>query len=193
MNSNHTIAAIAMLVGFLVLLNCFLRSSRQRLLWSSVLCLGGIWWGVSGQRDFEVLEYLSIGIFACAIISSDILLRYRIRQPVARNETPTDVGLVNLGRFLVRGLARSTWIAGWCGCFVIVVMWYMSKDLPDIARIAARDHSISIGPFLFPIWFAPGCIATASRKYFSVTERRIAWLPLILGVGIYLIFMVRPA
>jgi hypothetical protein len=46
-----------------------------------------------------------------------------------------------------------------------------------------------LGLYALPAWLVPACLVVLCSAYFSVVERRVAWLPLVIAAIFYTILV----
>ena len=187
MNCLDLLAAIVLAASLLILMNLVLRSWYERVFWSATLCLA-LLWGIQ-QAEFGRVKVACMGVFILAMFLSFALQYMRHRRAVARNPS-TPVPAVFTVRYLVRDLVFFASTLGVFAC--LSVLWIgalMFGESLAIIRQGHQDGLKLLGLYFLPLWLAPACLAVLCRAHFSVVERWLVSLPLIVGAIFYTVLV----
>ena len=179
MHSSDLLAAVVLAASVLIFMNVVLRSWYERVFWSATLCLA-VLWGIH-QADFNMVKVACASVFAASMFFSFALQYMRHRRAVARDAS-TPVPAVFTLRYFVRDLAFWTWMLGLLAC--LSVLWVgalMFGESLAIIRQGHQDGLMLLGLYVLPAWLVPACLVVLFSAYFSVVERWVAWLPLVIG------------
>jgi hypothetical protein len=113
----------------------------------------------------------------------------RHRRAVARDPS-TQVPSIFTLRHVVRDIALWTWILGLLEC--LAVLWVgalMHGELLAIVRQGCQPGLTRLGLYALPAWLVPVCLVVIYSAYFSVVERWVAWLPLLIAAMFFAVFV----
>jgi hypothetical protein len=187
MHSLDLFSAVLLAASVLIFMNVVLRSWYERVLWSATLCLA-VLWGIH-QGDFTMVKLACASVFAPSMFFSFALQYMRHRRAVARDAS-TPVPAVFTLRYFVRDLAFWTWMLGLLAC--LSVLWVgalMFGESLAIIRQGHQDGLMLLGLYALPAWLVPACLVVLCSAYFSVVERWVAWLPLLIAAVFYAVLV----
>jgi hypothetical protein len=72
------------------------------------------------------------------------------------------------------------------------VLWVgalMFGESLAIIRQGHQDGLMLLGLYVLPAWLVPACLVVLCSAYFSVVERWVAWLPLLIAAVFYAVLV----
>jgi hypothetical protein len=184
MPSSDLTYAIALIGSVMLLMNVFLRSWYERVIWSVVLCSAGLW--AFRHGDWSSLKLAAAGILVLSLAVS-LGLQHISRQRAIQRGEITGPASVALPR-LVRQIGYWSWTAGVVAA--VVAIWLKFEALGEAnvtIREAHWDAAVLISVYSLPAWIAPACLTSIRAEAFSRAERWVAWLPILLVAAIHAI------